>query len=106
MSYNEIDPREAKDLIDQGTSLYLLDVREQHEYDAAHIEGVTLIPLGQLEDKLTALDKNLSILCICAGGIRSARAADRLVTEGFTDVTNMKEGMNGWQARNFPVLKS
>ena len=90
-------------MMEAGKNFFLLDVREQHEFDAASIEGVTLIPLGQLKEKLTGLNKEDSLLCICAGGIRSARAAKLLVSEGFKDVTNMKEGMHGWQARDFPV---
>ena len=103
MSFKEMDPTEARELIKETGNLQLLDVREQHEFDQAHIEGVSLISLGQLPDRASELDKDRPILCICAGGIRSERAAKWLVENDFVNVTNMTEGMNGWLARNFPA---
>ena len=103
MSYKEIDPTEARELIKDSESLQLLDVREQHEFDRAHIDGVSLISLGKLSDRADELDKQKPILCICAGGIRSERAAKWLIENGYEDVTNMSEGMNGWLARGFPA---
>ena len=103
MTYKEIDPQEASKLITDDQGLLLLDVREQHEYDRAHIEGVKLIPLGQLADSVNSLDKQKPILCICAGGVRSEKAARFLLAEGFQDVTNMAEGMKGWLNRGLPA---
>lgn len=103
MQIKEIDPAQAKELIEKNEDLFLLDVREQHEYENAHIEGVTLIPLGELPSRHAELDKNKPILCICAGGVRSERASQFLVSEGFQDVTNMAEGMKGWMSRGLPV---
>lgn len=100
MDYKEIDPQEAHDLIQAEKDVFLLDVREQHEYDSAHIEGVTLIPLGSLPERFQELDKEQSVLCICAGGVRSERAARFLLSQGFSDVTNMSEGMKGWLRRD------
>lgn len=102
MNYKEIDPQEAHEVIKSHKDVLLLDVREQHEYDRAHIEGVTLIPLGTLPEKLQELDKSKSTLCICAGGVRSEKAARFLLEQGFEDVTNMTEGMSGWLSRSLP----
>ena len=103
MSYKEIDPQEASVLIKSTEELLLLDVREQDEYDEAHIEGVTLIPLGQLPERYQELDKSKAVLCICAGGVRSEKAARFLLSHNFEDVTNMAEGMKGWQKRGLPT---
>ena len=103
MSYKEIDPQEASALIESSDELLLLDVREQDEYDRAHIEGVTLIPLGDLSQRYQELDKSKAILCICAGGVRSEKAARFLLSQNFEDVTNMAEGMKGWQSRGLPT---
>lgn len=103
MNYKEIDPAQAKELIAQKGNLLLLDVRQQHEYDNAHIEGVRLLPLGELADRVGELDKEQPILCICAGGVRSEKASRFLLSENFADVTNMSEGMKGWLGRGYPA---
>lgn len=103
MNYKEIDPNQAAELMKSSENLLLLDVREQHEYDNAHIEGVRLIPLGQLPEQYETLEKGQPILCICAGGVRSEKAARFLLSQEFEDVTNMAEGMNGWLRRGLPA---
>lgn len=102
MSFKEMNPEQARELMESSSELQLLDVREQHEFDDAHIEGVTLIPLGQLQNRVSELSSDKPVLCICAGGVRSERAAQFLDASGFTDVTNMLEGMKGWVARGLP----
>jgi rhodanese-related sulfurtransferase len=103
MDYKEIDPEKAKALIDSDNDVFLLDVREVQEYNRAHIDGVTLMPLGQLAERHEELNKEQPILCICAGGIRSEKAARFLLSQEFKDVTNMSEGMKGWLQRGFPA---
>lgn len=103
MNYKEVDPSEAKGLMESKSDLLLLDVREQHEYDKAHIEGVQLIPLGELPDRVSELDPEQPVLCICAGGVRSEKAARFLLSQEFKDVTNMAEGMGGWLRRGLPA---
>lgn len=103
MSYKEIDPDQARELMESTDNLLRLDVREQHEYDQAHIEGVTLIPLGKLPERFQELDKERPVLCICAGGVRSEKAAKFLASQEFKDVTNMAEGMKGWLKRGLPT---
>lgn len=102
MNLKEVDPQEAQGLMQQNPNLQLLDVREQEEYDQVHIDGVTLIPLGQLPERIGELDKERPTLCICAGGVRSERAARFLLSQDFSDVTNMAEGMKGWVSRGLP----
>jgi rhodanese-related sulfurtransferase len=103
VDYKEIDPDEAKNFIESVDNVFLLDVREQHEYDRAHIPGVTLVPLGDLPERYGELPKEQPILCICAGGVRSEKAARFLLSHEFKDVTNMAEGMKGWLNRGLPA---
>ena len=105
MSLKEVDPSQAQEMINDNAGLLVLDVREQHEYDRAHIDGVKLLPLGELPDRVGELDKNQPILCVCAGGVRSEKAALFLMSQNFGDVTNMKEGMRGWLMRGLPAVK-
>ena len=103
MSFREIDPAEAAVEMTSTPDLQRLDVREQWELDKIRIEGVTHIPLGELGERFTELDSSKPVLCICAGGVRSERAARFLVSQGFANVTNMAEGMKGWASRGLPT---
>jgi len=77
----------------QAGEIQVLDVREQEEYDALHLEGVTLLPLLELLDRYTELDKAQPYYVICRSGKRSARACQFLEEQGY-DVTNVQGGMN------------
>ena len=104
MNYDEIDPQEASGWITSKPDLLVLDVREQDEYDRAHIDGVKLVPLGELPNRVGELEKDKEILCVCAGGVRSDRACQFLSSQGFSKVTNMAEGMRGWLQRGLPAV--
>ena len=75
--------------------LMILDVRENHEYEAGHIPSAKNFPLSTLGIELTRLDKNQTYYVIYQAGGRSAKAYDFLETQGF-DVTNIEGGMNNW----------
>ena len=81
-----------------------LDVREPEEWVSGHIEWATLIPLGQLADRSSQLDKETRIVVICRSGNRSAQARDFLLRQGFQFVTSMTGGMNEWIARGLPTV--
>lgn len=74
----------------------LLDVREQHEYNICHIDGVQLMSMNSIPDRLTELDPDLPIVCICHHGSRSMQVAHFLEGNGFTQVTNLTGGMHAW----------
>lgn len=77
----------------QKKDIHVLDVREQAEYDALHLEGVHLLPLSQLADRYHELDLAQPYYVICRSGKRSARACQFLEEQGY-DVTNVQGGMN------------
>ncbi len=103
MAYQEIDPNQALDQIKADPQLQVVDVREPWEYEKVHIDGVQLIPLGELETRHKEIDSSRPVLCVCAGGVRSERAARYLMAQGYGDVTNMAEGMKGWQERGLTL---
>ena len=86
---------------DQGA--FVLDVREQEEWNALHIPDATLIPLSQLSSRLSELPKDQEIVVVCRSGNRSAQGRDILLDAGFTNVTSMAGGMNQWQAQGLPT---
>lgn len=82
---------------------FVLDVRELSEWQQVHIPGATLIPLGELPDRLSELPKDQEIVVVCHSGNRSAKGRDILLAAGFTRVTSMAGGMTQWQASGYDV---
>jgi adenylyltransferase/sulfurtransferase len=92
----EITPLELKKKLDAGEDIFVLDVREPHEYDIARIEGTTLIPLGQVARRVGELDSTADIVIHCKSGMRSAKAQKILKDMGFSRVTNLAGGILRW----------
>lgn len=88
----------------QINSMQVLDVREDFEWDAGHIEGAVHIPLAQLPSRIDELDSGRPVLAVCHVGQRSAMAAAFLRDRGF-DVQNLEGGMDAWASRNLPVVQ-
>lgn len=79
-----------------GSLPALLDVRETYERELYHIGGMH-IPLGQLSDNLSFLNKNQPLIVYCQAGKRSEKAAALLKDAGFTNVKSLQGGINAWQ---------
>jgi rhodanese-related sulfurtransferase len=92
----QLSNRELKEKLDAGEPIMLIDVREPLEHEEYNIGG-DLIPLGTLMSRLDELDKNARIVTYCRSGSRSNMAAQALVAQGFTDVSNLQGGMLGWR---------
>ena len=91
----EITPRELKARLDRGEDLFILDVREPHEYQICNIGGY-LIPLGDLSRRVSELDSSREIVAHCRSGKRSAEASEFLRQAGFRKVLNLKGGILAW----------
>lgn len=83
----------------QGEYL-LLDVRTPEEYNEGNIEGSVLIPVTELESRLSEIEeyKDKTVLVYCRSGNRSVTASNILIDNGFTNVHNLLTGYNGWVA--------
>ena len=90
----------------QEKQIKVLDVREPSEFATGVIQGAMLMPLGQVEKRLAELDgfKNQPIYVVCGSGGRSAQAIKFLSKNGFSQLTNIKGGMNAWRKANLPVV--
>jgi len=95
----QIQPEEAKQKLGNGQKVVFLDVREQWEYDLARIEGATLIPLGELQQRANELDPESEIIVYCHHGVRSLHAALFLRQMGFGKAQNLAGGIDGWSLR-------
>ena len=95
MDVPEIMPRELKTRLDRGDDLYILDVREPHEFQICNLNG-HLIPLGDLPRRVNELDTAREIVAHCRSGKRSADAVAFLQQAGFKKIWNLKGGILAW----------
>lgn len=90
--------QEFRAMRDAGEDVTLIDVREQDEWDAGHIEGATHISRGVLEFKIgeAVPDKSKLIVVQCASGGRAALCGEQLQKLGYTNVKNLEGGYKAW----------
>jgi sulfur-carrier protein adenylyltransferase/sulfurtransferase len=99
----EIQVEELKRRLDAGEDLFVLDVREPHEYQICNING-HLIPLGDLPKRVHELDSSREIVAHCRSGVRSAKAVTFLQQAGFKKVHNLAGGILAWADRVDPKM--
>jgi molybdopterin/thiamine biosynthesis adenylyltransferase len=104
----EIDPARAQREIERDGAL-LVDVREPHEWDEAHLAGAKLAPLATVTDRIAELapDRSQRVVLMCRVGNRSARAADTLRSElGYENVASLAGGIEAWRDAGLPVIEA
>ena len=99
----EIQPEELKARLDAGDDIFILDVREPHEYQICNLNGY-LIPLGELPKRAHELDSSREIVAHCRSGVRSAKAVGFLQQAGFKKVHNLAGGILAWADRVDPKM--
>jgi rhodanese-related sulfurtransferase len=103
----EITPEEVKTKLEQREAFTLLDVREPWEFEAASIEGATLIPMGDVPSRAhQELDPEDYIVVVCHHGVRSMNVTAWLRQQGFDKAQSMRGGIDAWARRvdgNVPV---
>ena len=98
-----ISPSEVYEIIQNDEDYIILDVRTQDEYNDGHLEKAQLISVDTIEHVLDILPKDKPIIVYCQGGIRSRRAAEILVSNGFDPVYDMG-GITDWIDEGYPVI--
>lgn len=92
----EITVQELQELKQNNPNdLFVLDVRNPHEYELCHLNGV-LIPINELPTRLDEVPMDKHIVIYCHGGGRSSRAAAYLLECGYERVSNLKGGITAW----------
>lgn len=95
-----VDVQTVAEIMDRD-DVVLIDVREQFEYDEAHIPGITLIPLGEVPQRLDEIPTDKTVIMTCRSGNRSGQATDFLRENGYDNVHNMAGGINAWKSAGF-----
>lgn len=93
---NEISPIELNDRLAGEAPPLVLDVREEWELGLASLDGVVHIPMGQIPDRLSELQKDDEIAVLCHHGGRSGQVVAFLKQSGFTRVINVTGGIDAW----------
>jgi len=88
----------------QQEEVFVLDVREQYEWDEFHVPNTTLIPLGELAARVNEVPKDAKIVVICNSGNRSDQGRDILKQAGFSNVTSMDGGVQAWRSLGYPTV--
>ena len=99
----QITVQELKRRIDAGDAPCVLDGREPWEHKIARIGG-QLIPMNEIPQRLSELDREREIVVHCHHGIRSQRVAEFLQQSGFTRVSNLSGGIDAWSLQIDPTV--
>jgi len=97
----------------EGRDIFVLDVREPHEFVQVRMDEAVLIPQGNLqtnnrvgyEEEMEQLEnyKDKEVVVVCRSGVRSLYATNYLISIGFTNVKSVRSGIIGWIQQGFPV---
>lgn len=105
---SEMTIQEVNRLLKKREKMILLDVREKEELALGYLKDSIFIPRASLPEKAKTLlpDKNASIIVYCAAGVRSILAAKTLREMGYTQVSSMREGIEGWKKAGYEVASA
>lgn len=111
-----VSVQEAKEMIEKGDDIFVLDVRTPDEFNSSHIKGATLIPVSNAFGSNLSQDSLLKVridevpkkkvLIYCRTGRRSGTAGTMLVNAGYSQVYNMIGGITAWTDAGYPVVSS
>lgn len=100
----EISASEAADLI-REKKVRLIDVREPWEYQAAHIEGSVLMPMGDVPSRAhQELDPDERLVVVCHHGQRSLNVTFWLRNQGFEQAQSLRGGLDAWSVEVDPTV--
>lgn len=94
-----------KDVYEKKGELNLLDVREDDEWEAGHVEGSIHIPMQQIPARLGEIDKDKPLVAVCRSGGRSAQVVSFLRQQGY-EIDNLDGGLKSWQKEGLPLVSS
>jgi rhodanese-related sulfurtransferase len=102
---HEISVEATQERLAAGEGARLIDVREDHEWEAGHAAGAEHLSKGIIERDIEQAvpDKGTELILYCGGGFRSALAAEVLQRMGYYDVSSMSGGWKAWKEANAPI---
>ncbi|GAA5189374.1 rhodanese-like domain-containing protein [Rugosimonospora acidiphila] len=83
---------------------YLIDVREDDEWQAGHAPTAVHLPMTQLPERLDEVPRDGDVVIVCRSGHRSSEVVRFLLSQGYENVRNLTDGMFGWVAASRPLV--
>lgn len=101
---NKLSLLQATQLLNQGKTL-VLDVRDADQFAAGHLRDARNIPLKELPNRISELDKfkGRSVIVVCQSGTQAMKAEAPLKKAGFTEVYGLAGGIAAWQGQGLPL---
>jgi rhodanese-related sulfurtransferase len=99
----QITPQQLQQALGDAAPV-LLDVREDWEYEQAHLPGSLHIPMSQIPSRTSELDTTQPVVVICHHGMRSLQVAQFLEKKGFAYVSNLAGGIDAWAEQLDPTM--
>ena len=100
----ECTPAELRDMLAGENAPRLIDVRDDSEWNIAHLDGGRLLTQELLDEMTGSWDKDAHLVCYCHHGVRSLQAALFLKQQGFANVQSMKGGLDAWAQEIDPSM--
>ncbi len=102
----EIDVATLRDKLAKGDDMFVLDCREENEYEIVKLEPAVLLPMSELMARVGELEpqKDREIVVHCHHGGRSQQAAQYFLDQGFTRVANLRGGIEAWSREVDPAV--
>lgn len=97
----DITPEQA-DALRREQDAQLIDVREDHEWDAGHIDGARHVVLGEVASQASTIDQDRPVVFYCRVGSRSAMAADAFRSAGY-EAYSLGGGLLAWTGEGRPL---
>jgi rhodanese-related sulfurtransferase len=95
----DIDGAELNEMLKQQRDIKIVDVRTPAEFKGGHIPGALSRPLGNLDSWAGEFNQDQALVLVCASGMRSKTAANKLINKGHTTLYNLKGGIGSWQEK-------
>ena len=102
--FETLSPTELRDRLAADAPPVVLDVREHGELAVCSLDGAVHVPMGEIVARVDELDPAAEIVCMCHHGVRSARVASFLVSQGFERVWNLSGGIDRWAEDVDPAM--
>ncbi len=108
-SIRKISPGQMHEFIKQGGNFHLVDVRSVEEFSSQHVVGAANLPIDHLNSCSLAeklgeeSGKDVTLFLMCASGIRSEMAANKLASQGLNNIATVDGGTNAWSAARLPL---
>jgi adenylyltransferase/sulfurtransferase len=103
-AFRDLTPEQLRDLIAQGRTPRLIDVRDPDEFAICRLPGAELLPAPQIADWIKQLDPEQEILVYCHHGIKSLHAVMQLTARGFRRVMYLRGGLDAYSLRADPSI--